>query len=53
MCLPWKVALIALLVLVESVDEVVGEEAAGGSEGVWIKQRKMQRMVNGCDATAV
>ena len=30
-CLPSVVALVALMVLVESVDGVVGEEAAGGS----------------------
>lgn len=38
-CLPWDMTLVAWLVLVESEDEVVGEEAAGGSEDVWIKQR--------------
>lgn len=31
-CLPLVVALVAWMVLVESVDEVAGEEAAGGSD---------------------
>lgn len=30
-CLPSELALVALMVLVESMDEVVGEEVAGGS----------------------
>lgn len=30
LCLPLVLALVALMVLVESVDEVVGEEVAGG-----------------------
>lgn len=47
-------ALVAWLVLVESVDEVVGEEAAGGSTDVWIKQRKinvMQKEINNVPKT--
>ena len=31
-CLPWMLALVAWVVLVESVDEVAGEETAGGSD---------------------
>lgn len=31
-CLPWVLALVAWMVLVESVDVVAGEEAAGGSD---------------------
>lgn len=31
-CLPWVLALVVWMVLVESVDEVAGEEAAGGSD---------------------
>lgn len=42
-------ALVVWMVLVESVDEVAGEEAAGG---VRMRQRekKMQQMMNGCEA---
>lgn len=43
-CLPLVVALIALMVLVESVDEVVGEEAADGSFNVLgMRERKRCR----------
>lgn len=33
-CLPWVLALVVWMVLVESVDEVAGEETAGGSDNV-------------------
>lgn len=38
-CLPWMLALVAWVVLVESVDEVAGEETAGGSD----KRRERER----------
>lgn len=52
-CLPSVMALVAWMVLVESVDGVTGEEAAGGSDkGVGMRERekKMQRMMNVCEA---
>ncbi len=39
------------MVLVESMDEVVGEEAAGGNDkGAGRERKKMQRMMNGYEA---
>ena len=41
------------MVLVESVDGVAGEEAAGGSDkgvGTREREKKMQRMMNVCEA---
>lgn len=39
-CLPWLLALVAWMVLVESVDEVAGEEAGDNDKGFGMKGRE-------------